>query len=298
MKTDAIEPHLSGEVISTHGRHYIVRLDDGSEIQGYPRGKRSLVACGDRVLVQRSSNDQGAIEAVDPRRTLLYRSDKYKQKLIAANVTQLAVVVASTPSFYDELITRCLVAASQQGLRALIVMNKSDLIEESKAALERLQTYLDLDYRVAPLSALGDVSPLRPFLMGEQTVLAGQSGMGKSTIINGLLPEARAPVGHVSLALDSGRHTTTYTRLYRLDPETSIIDSPGLQEFGLAHVTQEELVWAFPEFRSRLGQCRFTNCLHLREPGCAITEGAAVNAERLRTYQKLVRERQASANHY
>jgi ribosome biogenesis GTPase / thiamine phosphate phosphatase len=298
LKSHAVEPSLSGEIVAAHGRHYIVQLSDGSEIQAYPRGKKSLAACGDHVLVQRSSNDQGVIEAVDPRRTLLYRSDKYKQKLIAANVTQLAVVVASSPSFYDELITRCLVAASQQGLRALIVLNKTDLIAESKTAMQRLQVYLDLNYRVAALSALGDAAPLRPYLKGERTVLAGQSGMGKSTIINGLLPGAKASVGHISLALDSGRHTTTYAHLYRLDEESSIIDSPGLQEFGLAHVTQEELVRAFPEFRSHLGQCRFTNCLHLTEPGCAITTDPSVNDARLRTYQKLVREHQAAANKY
>ncbi|MFN0315820.1 MAG: ribosome small subunit-dependent GTPase A [Burkholderiales bacterium] len=298
MKNHAVEPSFGGEVVRAHGRHYIVQLADGSEIQAYPRGKKSLVACGDHVLVQRSGNDQGVIEAVDPRRTLLYRSDKFKQKLIAANVTQLAVVIASTPSFYDELITRCLVAASQQGLRALIVLNKSDLAAETKTAMRRLQVYLDLNYRVAPLSALSDASPLRPYLKGERTVLAGQSGMGKSTIINALLPEAKASVGHISLALDSGRHTTTYAQLYRLDEESSIIDSPGLQEFGLAHVTQEELVGAFPEFRPHLGQCRFTNCLHLTEPGCAITADTAVNEARLRAYQKLTRERQASANKY
>ena len=273
-----------------------MQLKDGSEIQAYPRGKKSLAACGDHVLVQRSSNDQGVIEAVDPRRSLLYRSDKYKQKLIAANVTQLAVVVASTPSFYDELITRCLVAASQQGLRALIVLNKCDLIAESTTAIRRLQVYLDLNYRVARLSALGDVGPLRPYLKGERTVLAGQSGMGKSTIINALVPGARASVGHISLALDSGRHTTTHARLYRLDEESCVIDSPGLQDFGLAHVTQEELVQGFPEFAPHLGQCRFTNCLHLTEPGCAITADTSLNAKRLGIYQKLVRERQAAAS--
>ncbi len=296
---NAVNQDLSGEVISTHGRHYVVQLGDGSEIRGYPKGKKSVVACGDRVLVRRSSKDQASIEAVGPRQTLLYRSDKFRQKLIAANVTQLAIVVASSPSFYDELITRCLVAASQQDLQTLIVLNKCDLIEETRHAMQRLQVYRELNCRIASVSAVEDVSPLRPYLMGERTVLAGQSGMGKSTIINGLLPGAKATVGDISLALDSGRHTTTYTRLYRLDPETSIIDSPGLQEFGLAHVTQEEIVWAFPEFRPWLGQCRFANCLHLTEPGCAMTAAAAsVNPERLRIYQKLAREAQAVAKSY
>ncbi len=142
------------------------------------------------------------------------------------------------------------------------------------------------------LSALGDVSPLRKHLAGERTLLAGQSGMGKSTIINALLPEARATVGDISVALDSGRHTTTFTRLYRLDANSALIDSPGLQEFGLAHVTQQELVWGFPEFRPLMGQCRFANCMHLAEPGCAITS-AQVNAERLRIYQKLAKELKA-----
>ncbi len=142
--TSASNQFLSGEVVSAHGRHYLVQLDDGGQIHCYPRGKRSLIACGDRVAIQRSNAEQGAIEAVDPRRNLLYRSDQRRQKLIAANVTQLAIVVASAPSFYDELITRCLVAASHQDLRAVIVLNKCDLVAQSQIALRSLEVYCKL----------------------------------------------------------------------------------------------------------------------------------------------------------
>lgn len=283
---------LNGEVVSTHGRHYVVELADGSRIHAYPRGKRSDIACGDRVHVQRAGVDQGTIEAVDPRRTLLYRSDRFKQKLIAANTTQIAIVVASAPSFYDELVTRCLVAASQQDLRTLIILNKCDLVEESVLAQQRLEVYRELGYRVVKLSAIGDVSPLRPFLSGERTLLVGQSGMGKSTLINALVPDAAASVGDISIALDSGRHTTTFTRTYRVDEATVIIDSPGLQEFGLAHLSQQDVINAFPEFSPAIGQCRFSNCLHLVEPGCAVLS-ANINPERLRIYQKITRELQA-----
>lgn len=280
---------VAGEVVSTHGRHFAVQVEDGSVLQCYPRGKKGSIACGDRVSIQVTGPGQGVIETVDPRSTLLYRADTFKQKLIAANVTQAAIVVASSPSYYDELVTRCLIACSVQDIRAFIVLNKCDLIEESRAALRRLQVYDNLGYRVLALSALGDVSPLRECLSGERTVLVGQSGMGKSTLVNALIPQAEATVGEISLALDSGRHTTTSTRMYRLDAHSSLIDSPGMQEFGIAHLTPSQLMHAFPEFSALLGHCRFADCLHVNEPGCAISAAAAtLPAERLRFYRKLV----------
>jgi len=286
---------LPGQVIAVHGRHYRVEMADGRVLACFPRGKKSLVACGDRVSVQRTAEDQGVIEAVDPRRSLLYRSDLYREKLIAANVTQMVIVLAAVPSFYEELLNRCLVAAEHQRLLALIVLNKFDLIEESERALAALEPYRALGYAVLPLVAKRDVAPLRSPLHGHTSVLVGQSGMGKSTIINALLPEASAPVADISLALDSGRHTTTHAQLYRLDAHSALIDSPGLQEFGLRHVPVRELDHAFVEFRPLLGQCRFNDCLHRGEPGCAVAdacERGAIATPRLRIYRTLVAEGQ------
>lgn len=284
-------PLLRGEVIATHGRHYLVELSDGEILTCFPRGKRSLVACGDCVAVLRTAAGQGVIEAVDPRRALLYRSDQYRQKLIAANVTQMVIVLAVVPSFYEELLNRCLAAAEHQNLRALIVLNKFDLAQQSAQALQSLALYEQLGYAVLPLVAKRDVGPLRAHLEGQLSVLVGQSGMGKSTIINALVPGAGAAIGDISLALDSGRHTTTHARLYRLNDSSGLIDSPGMQEFGLQHLSQRDLADAFVEFRPYLGRCHFNDCRHLSEPRCglsaALSEGK-ISARRLEAYRRIV----------
>jgi len=290
-----LSPLLNGGIITVHGRHYTVEVEGGETLMCFPRGKRSLLACGDRVQVARTAADQGVIEAVDPRRTLLYRSERHRQKLIAANVTQMVIVLATVPSFYEELLNRCLAAAAQQSIAALIVINKLDLIEPRADALQALELYRELGYTLLPLTAKVDVSPLQPHLRGQVSVLVGQSGMGKSTIVNGLFPAARAEVGDVSFALDSGRHTTTYSRLYRLDGDTAVIDSPGMQAFGLAHLTLHELASAYVEFRPYLGGCRFADCRHCDEPDCAIAAAAErgeVSARRLDLYRRLARELQ------
>jgi len=186
-----------------------------------------------------------------------------------------------------------LIAADSQNIAALIVLNKSDLATESAQAVERLKLYTSLGYRVVPMSAKHDVSPLRPLLQGRVSVLVGQSGMGKSTIINALIPGTDAVTSEVSTAMDSGRHTTTHARLYHLDAESSLIDSPGMQEFGLHHLTEQDIAAALPEFRPLLGTCKFHNCRHLVEPGCAViqaVEAGKVDARRLQAYRKLVKE--------
>jgi ribosome biogenesis GTPase len=282
-----------GEVVAAHGRHYLVALDDGRQLACFTRGKRSLVACGDRVAVIATAPDQGVIEAVDPRRSLLYRSDAHRQKLIAANVTQMLIVLAAVPSFYEELLNRCLIAAEHQGIRALVVLNKFDLVEESSRALSALRLYETLGYAVLPLTARRDVQALRPHLCGQTSVLVGQSGMGKSTIINALLPEARAEVGELSMALDSGRHTTTRARLYRVDGTSALIDSPGMQAFGLQHLSVDDLQRAFVEFAPYLGKCRFNDCRHRSEPECAVQAACRrgeIDERRVRYYRIILEE--------
>lgn len=268
---------LAGSVVAAHGRQYLVELTDGERLLCFPRGKKSEIACGDRVCVTRTGVRQGVIDKVEERLTLLYRSNEFKQKLIAANVTQIIVVVATEPSFSDELVTRCIAAAESQDMKALIVLNKSDLKERLPVANAALLPYKRLGYRVLELSAQTDAEALRPHLQGETSVFVGQSGMGKSTLTNALVPNANAPTREISAALDSGKHTTTHATLYRLDADSVLIDSPGLQEFGLRHLSPETIEYAFPELRPLLGKCRFRNCRHEREPDCALRN--ALSAE-------------------
>ena len=262
--------------MAAFGRHYEIELSDTTRITGFPRGKKSPFACGDRVVVEHSSSDQAQILRHLPRSSLLFRSDAFRQKLIVANATQLVLVVATEPSFSDELLTRALIAAETEGLRSIIVLNKTDLGAHLPAARLRLAPLSRLGYAVIELSARHDPRPLLPFLAGELSVLVGQSGMGKSTLINALIPHATAVTREVSEALDSGKHTTTHARLYHLgDASGALIDSPGLQEFGLAHLTRGTIEQGFVEFRPHLANCRFRDCSHRAEPGCAIKAAVA-----------------------
>jgi len=192
------------------------------------QGRHLRAVCGD-VVNLRLTGQQGVIESLEPRSSLLYRSDAFKTKAIAANVTQLAVVVAARPSFSTELVQRCILAAEDQGIPSLIILNKADL-PETPAARERLNLLTRIGYPLVMLSALTDVAPLRPALHGHTTLLIGQSGMGKSTLINALFPGADVVTAEYSEALDSGRHTTTHTRLHRQDDDPAVIGSPGLQK--------------------------------------------------------------------
>ncbi len=282
---------MQGRVIAAHGRQYVVEMEDGLILPCFPRGKKSDVACGDLVEIQQTAPDQGVIESILPRTSLLYRSNETKQKLIAANVDQVVIVVATEPAFSDELVTRALLAIESEEIEALIVLNKCDLADKLTAARERLALFIELGYPVLELSALQGADTLRPALQGYTSVLVGQSGMGKSTLVNALLPEAKAATREISSALDSGKHTTTHATLYHLDAESKLIDSPGLQEFGLGHLDCQEIEMAFREFRPYLGQCRFRDCKHHKEPDCVLTTAVAagkIDARRFAIYHRIM----------
>ena len=289
----------SGIVIAAHGRHYIVAPEGEAHrlVQCFPRGKKSEVAVGDRVHFEPTSADQGVIVEIGERRNLLYRSDQYKSKLFAANLDQLLIVLATEPYFSEDLLGRALIAAEANALRPIIVLNKIDVEAALPAARARLARYRELGYEVLELSIKGNPAEARAALderlHGHATLLLGQSGMGKSTLVNLLVPDADAATREISTALKSGRHTTTFTRLYPLQAGGALIDSPGFQEFGLYHLTEGQLERAFVEFRPLVAHCRFYNCHHLREPGCAVLEAIAdgrVAEERHALYAQLVHE--------
>jgi ribosome biogenesis GTPase len=280
---------MQGLVVSAYGKRYEVQLHDKSRISCVTRGKKTDLACGDIVTIKLTDKAEGVVESSEPRSTLLYRSSAIKSKTLAANVTQIVIVLATQPSFYEALLNRCLVAAEAAQIKPLIVLNKCDLGDTTEAKA-KLKGYEALGYQVLYLSAKQDISTLRPYLSHHQSVLVGQSGMGKSTIINALLPNQHVRTQIMSEALDSGKHTTTATHLYAIDADSALIDSPGLQEFGLHHLTQEQIEHAFVEFRPYLGKCRFNDCKHLHEPNCAVltaVDTEKISHSRLKFYQEL-----------
>ena len=261
-------------MVAAHGRHCTVEDATGTRHLCHPRGKKSQAVVGDRVRWLPSA-DEGTVEAVLPRRNLLYRQDDIRTKSFAANLDQVLVLLAADPVFSESQLTRALIATHGAGIPALVVLNKSDLGPAFQGAWERLQPYRDMGETVLPLSlknGLEGLAPLQAHLAGRHTLVLGPSGVGKSTLINHLVPGAQAETGEVSRALNSGKHTTTTTTWYWLGPErqTALIDSPGFQAFGLHHIEATRLASLMPDFAPHLGGCRFYNCTHLHEPGCAV----------------------------
>lgn len=283
---------LTAQIITSFGRRFMVRTHAGKIYEATTRKKRVDFACGDEVHISHINQQQAVIEDYLPRRSLLYRQDATRSKLIAANVTLMLIVLAAVPTPSELLLQRALLAAEAADIPPLIVLNKADLLQ-NKLWLEKLAFYQSLGYQVINISALYNVAELRQYLQGERAILLGQSGMGKSTLTNALLGNEQARVGDISAALDSGRHTTTHAQLYDLDAHSQLIDSPGLQAFGLHHLSVSNLLHYFPDMRQYIGECRFHNCTHRQEPGCALKQAAAdgkLKPERLQFLQSITDE--------
>jgi ribosome biogenesis GTPase len=286
-----------GLVVSAHGRHVMVETPEGRRVRCHPRGKKSELVVGDRVRWL-ASGDEGVVEHLEARRNLLYRQDRWRSKSFAANLDQLLVLVAGEPMFGEGQLARALIAAEDAGVPALIVLNKIDL-PSAALARERLAPYARMGVPLHELSLKADPTGarrmLQPLTAGRTTLVLGASGMGKSTLVNLLVPDAQAQVGEISKALAAGRHTTTTSTWYWLDAQRSgaLIDSPGFQEFGLHHIEPARLATLMPDLRAVLGHCRFYNCTHRAEPGCGVHEALAcgdVAANRLTIYTQLFDE--------
>jgi len=290
----------SGLVVATHGRHLIVEDDQGRRLTCHPRGKKSEAVVGDRVQWQPTQEgaDEGVVVAVEERRNLLYRQDEWRSKSFAANLDQLLMWIAVEPTFSESQLTRALISAESAGIPATIVLNKIDL-PGAPVARERLVPYRAMGYNVVEMSLKKDTEAARaqvaPLLDGKASLVLGPSGAGKSTLINTLLPNARAETQEISQALNSGKHTTTSSLWYWLDDTrtSAVIDSPGFQEFGMHHIPPTELARWMPDIAKHMNDCRFHNCTHRQEPGCAVqaaVERGEISPIRLSLYTDLFDE--------
>ncbi len=288
----------TGRVIVRHGRSLLLRAADGRAVHAMFRANIGEVVCGDTVLWQQTANDEGVVVAVQPRHTALTRPDySGKEKAIAANITQLVVVLASHPEPTGYLLDQYLVAAERIGVAGLVCLNKADLLaDDARAAFRgRFAHYETIGYPVIQISAKTEhgLDPLLERLRGQTSILVGQSGVGKSSLINALIPRENVIEGRLSQATGLGRHTTSAATLYPLQSGGELIDSPGVRSFRLGSLSRQELERGFREFRPFLGQCRFHNCTHRAEPGCAVCAAAAnghIAQSRLESYQHMTDE--------
>lgn len=288
------EPQF-GTVIVRHGANLLVEDAWGRQHQCVPRQHIGEPVCGDQVVWQSCGPSAGVITAIQPRQTVLSRPTAMGQeKALAANISLLIIVIAPHPPPTGFLIDQYLVAAERIGADALILCNKMDLLDAEARAdfLEGLQHYAAIGYPLLALSLkqTPHLEPLRAHLSGRSAILVGQSGVGKSSLINALLPTHRAQTGALSDATGLGRHTTSAATSYPLETGGRLIDSPGVRSFRLGAIDRTELEQGFPEFRPFLGQCRFSNCQHQQEPDCAIQAASAAGSiapARLRAFQQL-----------
>jgi len=303
--TAADESHLSppgnGLVIARYGSRIEVQGLEGphsGEVwRCHIRSNLEALVTGDRVVWQAdSTNGVGVVTALLPRRSLLSRPDPYQRvKPVAANVDRILLVIAPLPAPSPWLIDRYLVACENSGVPVLIVLNKHDLMQgpEAEELRARLAEYDALGYHHIEVCAQGDLTALRPEISGQTVVLVGQSGVGKSSLVNALLPDAEQRVNIISDNSGLGQHTTTTSRLFHLPEGGMLIDSPGIREFGLWHLDEDRIKAGFTEMQPLFGACRFRNCRHQTEPGCALrlaAEEGRILPRRLESLHRLIAE--------
>jgi ribosome biogenesis GTPase / thiamine phosphate phosphatase len=287
-------PEQEGLITAHYGTQVAVESEPGVSQRCHIRANIEGLVTGDRV-VWCAGEPTGVVVAQLERDSVLSRPDPYgKLKPVAANIDQILVVIAPYPEPHANLINRYLVASEVVGIEPVIVLNKTDLLDAELAARmeDLLAIYPTLGYRILHTSSKqGGLDELHQALRERTSVFVGQSGVGKSSLVNVLLPEAELRVGALSENTQKGTHTTTTAQLFHLECGGSLIDSPGIREFGLWHMTREEVEQGFREFRDILGTCKFRDCQHEREPGCAILaalEAGVITSSRLESYRHIV----------
>jgi ribosome biogenesis GTPase len=284
-----------GQVVARHGQNLVVATARDELVHCLFRANLQDVVCGDLVVWQATGRGEGVVTAVEERRSVLSRPDySGRDKPIAANLTQLVIVIAPRPEPAGYLVDQYLVAAELAGLQALLTINKSDLLEagEPTAFRGRFAHYPAIGYPLIQVSAKREhgLDPLIERLRGHTSILVGQSGVGKSSLINALIPDQEVQVGRLSKATGLGKHTTSTATLYHLPTGGELIDSPGVRSFRLGRIDRQQLERGFREFRPYLGHCGFRNCRHEAEPDCAILAAVAaghIHPDRLATFRHL-----------
>ena len=289
-------------VFAAFGRACLARDDTQQIWRCHVRGRELQPVCGDRVALSHApalGPDAAVVTAIHTRRNVFARAAQHRRKVIAANLDQVAILVACEPSFSDELICRMLVVAELAELPAVLVLNKIDVDARLAQARTMLEPFVALGFPVIELAACLDASPLRSVLEGKRTLFTGQSGMGKSTLVQALVPEAEVRIREISSFLDSGKHATTGARMFSVNPHTEIVDTPGVTEFGLAGYNVRNIGYGFREFQAFAGQCRFADCRHLNEPGCAMAQAVQtgqIHPRRLALYQRIIEAERAATS--
>jgi ribosome biogenesis GTPase len=286
---------FEGRVIVNFGRHMTVETPEGKPVDCRIKGRSMRPVCGDRVTVEPQTDASGLITGIQKRRSLLVRHDRrLGQQPLAANIDRMLVVIALKPAFDLSMIDRYLAAAEILKIPSLLVLNKIDLLDEAQRALADgvLSEFEAIGYTIQRTSAVSGrgIAALAESLRGHTGVVVGQSGTGKSSLLKALAPDAEVRIGEISHATDEGRHTTTVSALYHLPTGGELIDSPGVRGFQLWPMQPHELARGFVEFGRYYGQCRFSDCSHLHEPGCRVREAVAdgeINRRRYESYRTI-----------